>query len=473
MAATASLSVLLQAVTSSFDKKMKKSAGVVAQFRSGINAAASRVALFGTAAATAAATAIAALTKAGLANVDATSKLADRLGIATEQLERFRFAAQIGGSDAGALDKALERMVRSIGEAGQGLTTPLRGLETLGLKLADLEAMSPDQQFLTIADAISKIDDPIQRATASYQIFGRQGQALLNTLMQGRGGLEALGAEADALGLTFDRVSGAQVEAANDAMTRLWSIGKGLANTLAIELAPFIQEVADRLTNFVKESGGLNQIVVPAIEKVAKGLGFVGDIINIIRAGFNLVTAAVQKWWSWIAKGVTKLAELANAVGLLSDETVAFLDGFSEGLAEGASKDWQEAKDLFINEWPSEKMDRFFNDVKRKSQEAAEEMVKTAEQIPVLTEEMLQKLTEEPVKVLESAVAKVADVAKGVVSDVRTGGAGGSVFRFAQSIGGGSRVEKDQLSQLEKIADKTERLIRLQEIQTKPRIVVF
>ena len=45
----------------------------------------------------------------------------------------------------------------------------------LGLKVSDLQAMTPDQQFETIAKAIAKIQDPTERAGAAMEIFGKSG----------------------------------------------------------------------------------------------------------------------------------------------------------------------------------------------------------------------------------------------------------------------------------------------------------
>ncbi len=173
--AIASLKVLLEAVTGKFDKNMKKSSKRVAKFRASVGTAAKGVAAFGAASAVAAAAGVAALTSKGLAAVDAQAKLADRLGVTVESLAGFQLAAQIGGASSEDVTKGIERMTRSLGEAGQGLSTPLRGLETLGLKLEDIKTLRPDEQFRTIAEAIKGIQDPADRATASYAIFGRQG----------------------------------------------------------------------------------------------------------------------------------------------------------------------------------------------------------------------------------------------------------------------------------------------------------
>src|SRR5207247_2365101 len=99
-----------------------------------------------------------------------------------------------------------------------------------------------------IADKISKIENPAERATAAMQIFGKSGQQLLPLMMSGAEGLAAAQKEAEKLGLTYNRVDAAKVEAANDSMTRMKAVVTGVGNQLAIQLAPFIDAAATKLT---------------------------------------------------------------------------------------------------------------------------------------------------------------------------------------------------------------------------------
>jgi len=93
----------------SFDKFAK-------QLRGGVNVAAKWTA--GIAAAGAAMTA--AFVRTGLESVDSLAKVSSKLGIATDQLAKLRFAAEQTGVSSNTLDMALQRMTRRVAEAGQG-----------------------------------------------------------------------------------------------------------------------------------------------------------------------------------------------------------------------------------------------------------------------------------------------------------------------------------------------------------------
>ena len=55
------------------------------------------------------------LVRSSFDTIDATAKMSDRLGIATEDLAAFGQAAKITGMDAAGMNKALETFVRRIG----------------------------------------------------------------------------------------------------------------------------------------------------------------------------------------------------------------------------------------------------------------------------------------------------------------------------------------------------------------------
>lgn len=183
--------------------------------------------------------------------VDVTAKLSDRLGVATERLTGLRYAASLAGVGADQFDTLLDRMAKTLGDlenrGGAGVET----LAKFGLDIGKLASSSPDRAFLEIADAVSKIQSPMERATLATTIFGRQGQELLNTLMQGSDAIEAQIAEADALGLAYSRVDAAQIEAANDAWDRMEHAVGGVATKLSVEMAPIIEQMANRINDMV------------------------------------------------------------------------------------------------------------------------------------------------------------------------------------------------------------------------------
>lgn len=106
-------------------------------------------------------------------------------GVAIKDLMVFQRALKDNGVSADSARKALNKMQKSIVEAGEGLSTPLRALDRIGLSVEQLENLSPSEQFNMIAAAISRVEDPAVRAATAMDIFGRSGAEMAGVFKEG------------------------------------------------------------------------------------------------------------------------------------------------------------------------------------------------------------------------------------------------------------------------------------------------
>lgn len=183
--------------------------------------------------------------------MDSISKLSDRLGTSTELLSGLDYAAQIMGASFTDVSKGLQYFLKGLAEAEQNIGEFKYVLDALNLSLADFKKLDTQEQLLLMADQMEKLESASMRAFVAQKAFGRGGKELTNLLMLGRGGVEALLKEAEKLGYTFDRLTGKQIEEANDAMTRMKAALTGLKRAFAIELAPSIETAANKLTEMI------------------------------------------------------------------------------------------------------------------------------------------------------------------------------------------------------------------------------
>lgn len=107
-----------------------------------------------------------------------------KTGVSAEWLQVFDVAAQ-------KADMSLGQIVASINKMQRGLFNGKisKGVAMIGLSLEDLKTKTPEQAFLAIGDALSKIQDPTRRAAAAIEIFGRSGAQLLPVFEDGAAGL--------------------------------------------------------------------------------------------------------------------------------------------------------------------------------------------------------------------------------------------------------------------------------------------
>lgn len=246
------------------------------------------------------------MVKSSLNATDALKKTADKIGTTTEALGGLRYAAQITGVATNTMDMALQRFTRRTAEAAKGTGEAKGAIKTLGLNAKELIRLPLEERMLLLADAFSKQTNEAEKLALAFKLFDSEGAALVNTLSLGRDGLRELLGEARLLGLTMSNNAAAGVEKANDEITKLLSLGKGLKDQFSAALAPAITEVTKKITEFfleiAKDEGG--------VEKWARGMA-----VSVLEA--TLV----------IAEGLNSMLKQLASFG---NKALGFLDSFEE-----------------------------------------------------------------------------------------------------------------------------------------------
>lgn len=344
-----------------------------------------KVAKIGAAFGAAAAGATAALTKASMNNIDALAKTADKIGITTEALGGLQHAAELTGVSGDTMNMALQRMTRRVSEAANGTGEAVKALDELGINAAELEKLPLDTQMGIVADAMGKVGSQSDKVRLAMKLFDSEGVALVNTLADGSEGLNAMAKEAELLGLSISRVDAAQVEAANDAVTRAKGVFEGVGNQIAVTLSPLVAELA---TNFyqtaidMNESGNIGQRVA---EFLVKGFAKVADVVHYLRIGFNYVRFAIAKMGQFaltvvskmtksfdiLIAGYNKVAEIFGRPLITtspSEEFAALAESFGN-VAGDIKNSIDEALSAPL---PSEGIMEFYDQVQMKARETAE-----------------------------------------------------------------------------------------------------
>lgn len=284
MANIANLSVQLTAKTGRFTSGMRSARAPVTKFANTVAHAHRRVALFaGGLFALGAGAGFSVLIKRSFETIDALAKTADKLGVNTEALGGFRFAAKKAGIEANTLDMALQRMTRRVSEAAYGTGEAQGAIKELGLDARELAGIDLEQQLYMVADAMQSIPNPADRVRLAFKMFDSEGVAMVNMLQDGVSGLMEMQRAFQDTGAAVDRVEAAKIEEANNAIISMRASLESVANITAIELAPYITVATERITEFMEQArSGAPQIVkvFRAIETGASALGNVFDTLN-------------------------------------------------------------------------------------------------------------------------------------------------------------------------------------------------
>lgn len=109
-----------------------------------------------------------------------------KIGISTDAVQGFKFAAEQTGSSLDAVGTAITKMNKNL--VGGDKAT-VGALKEVGLNLADIRSMKPEDAFLAIADAIQRVPDPMVQSHAALTLFGKSAADLLPGMKEGFRGL--------------------------------------------------------------------------------------------------------------------------------------------------------------------------------------------------------------------------------------------------------------------------------------------
>ena len=285
-------------------------------FGEGVRAIGVRVALAGAAAVTALGGAVRVFIKAG----DELEKMSRRTGLSVESLSELGFAAEQSGADLETVEKGVRTMQRAINDLGRGLSTQVDAFGALGLSMADLAGLSPEEQFKHIAERLSRVEDATKRAAIAQQIFGRAGTRLLPLMEEGAAGIEALQEEARKLGLTISGETAKDAARLTDALNVVRRVLRQAVFVIGSALAPVVEDLAERLTRIVVVSTDWikrNKALVVTAAKVAVGAIAIGAALIALGLLLALVGAAFGGLAAIVAGVGAALTFIGSVLGAL------------------------------------------------------------------------------------------------------------------------------------------------------------
>lgn len=277
--------------------------------------------------------------------IDRLGKVSDVIGVNIETLQKFRFAAEQSGIGIDQADVALRRFARRLGEAQRNTGELAPALRRLGIETrnADGTLKSAEEVLLEFADGVADTENKSQRLALAFKAFDSEGAELVKTLEQGSEGLKAFFDEAESLGIILDRQTVKGVEDFNDALNKLQTLASGVFSIFVAELAPALEEVTRKFTDFVlsfkDEEGSFKSlgqylkdqflqtlvVIIQVLEKFINVLAAVGNKMIEIGRALNI-------------SGFPELSESAKQAKEELDALKRVQDGLFYGMTKGQAK---------------------------------------------------------------------------------------------------------------------------------------
>lgn len=258
---------------------------------------------------------------------------ADSIGVTTTALQELRYAAMLSGVQQDTLQQALVVLSKNLGDAAMGGGAAKTSLDALGLSASQLSSVPLPDALNTIADKISAIENPMERATLAADLFGKAGVKMINMLSEGSAGLSALREEAHSMGVVINEDVIRQAQEAGDKLDAMSTVISSNLTVALMNLAPFLISAAQAIAGLTKAANDFLFLQTNADNAFASAATYA--------AGLNGEVKEVADAYSELGK-----AQLAfNKLDAESD--YAILDPNRPEMAE-AKKRLQEAKDNIV-----------------------------------------------------------------------------------------------------------------------------
>jgi hypothetical protein len=377
MASLGSLVVSLAANTAAFTSDLGKAAHIsernMARIRRDAERAGKAIALmFAAGAATAAV-----LVKQAIDSQDAMLKMAQGAGVTSETFSELAFAAELAGVNVEAFSTSITRLNRNISDTAAKTGEARQAFAALGIdvKNADGSLKNADQVMGEVAEQFKQMEDGAGKSAIAVMLFGRAGAAMIPFLNQGADGMRQLREEAVALGASISTEAGQAAERFNDNLTRLNQVKKGLANTIAQELLPVLNQLTDQFVDTAKGS----TLLKDTAQQTA-------DALRVLLTGGTLIFTVFKR----IGEGLGALLASAAAVirGDLS-EAIETLKLRQQDLAEQN----QAVATAILDIW--DKTARAAENASERTAKAAAPMVQSIEQVNKARKEALRLVKEQ------------------------------------------------------------------------------
>jgi len=240
----------------------------------------------------------------GAAILAVTKKFADMGGqifdtaaglqVSTDALQALTYTFRQAGGDASTFSVAVRGIDSFMRSAETGSAEYTDTLRKLGLGFEELQLMDHEQQFYAMSAAIKNVDDAQQRSVIAQQLFGRQYQIVLGTIMQTEGTLQ------DATQAFMNAGLGIPAEdiAAMKEFTNQWTTMTQRLQVAASEaIGPIIPVVEEMMDKFLILAEDALPGIVSAAGSLANVIGFLAGHARELTAlivGFGIAILGAE-----------------------------------------------------------------------------------------------------------------------------------------------------------------------------------
>jgi len=227
-------------------------------------------------------------------------EVAQQVGVTTRELQVYRALGGQVGITQEDMDRGLSKLTVSLGKGALGAKAQGDAFAALGISLRDANGhvLTAGEALPIIAEKLSKITDPAQRAALEISLFGKAGQKLDTILTGGKEGIEEYTKRAEDMGLILSDDLAKAADEAQDRITELnHQLEANIAGAVAknagaiLGLANALSQLTIGAINFISQYPRLSA----ALAGAAVGARIAGVPGAVVGAGGGTVAGTLLK----------------------------------------------------------------------------------------------------------------------------------------------------------------------------------
>lgn len=254
---------------------------------------------------------------------DKLHKLNLRLGVSVEMLDKLKKVGELAGVEFKSITNSIQRLTVRVQEAALGTGLAKDALKGLGISIENIKNMSPEKQFLLVAERIGLVTDKSLQNKMAFDLMGRGGAELISMFKD-------LKKQLDNTNTTMNQETADAMALYNDN----WTI---LKNNLIDNVMPVLGEVTKQINNLLFGDPLSIGEEIKILEKEIEGLKS-PDMVDEANLMFSLDTnkeilKVKEKELKILKDRLFKKKELANWEKIEQDRLTDIIKKASEKLS--------------------------------------------------------------------------------------------------------------------------------------------
>ena len=193
--------------------------------------------------------------KSAIDAADETNKMAQKIGVAVQDVAGLQLAFRQAGIEGGALQTSMGKLSVAIANGNDAFVAM-----NISTRNADGTLKSTRQVLGEVADKFKSYEDGASKTALAIQLFGKAGADLIPLLNAGADSLDQFDEMARKLGLTITDETAARAEKFNDTLDLMGQGFKGISMQVMAELLPTLEGLADQFFSSMTEGDRLKRI---------------------------------------------------------------------------------------------------------------------------------------------------------------------------------------------------------------------